>query len=95
MRAYRVKNINIVNQQIPNILITISYNGNPLQYSCLENPMEAEPGRTTNQRVAASDTTERLSIDPHGIEIYKMEPKSMVIYSIYIMNSLLQNSELN
>ena len=57
--------------------------------------MEEEPGRTTNQRVAASDTTERLSIDPHGIEIYKMEPKSMVIYSIYIMNSLLQNSELN
>ena len=93
MRAYRVKNINIVNQQIPNTLITISYNGNPLQYSCLKYPMEEEPGR--KQRVAVSDTTERLSIDPHGIEIYKMEPKSMVIYSIYIMNSLLQNSELN
>ena len=31
--------------------------GNPLQYSCLENPMDREAWRATVHRVAASDTT--------------------------------------
>ena len=35
-------------------------NGNPLQYSCLENPMDGEVWQTTVQRVAKSWTTERL-----------------------------------
>ena len=33
-------------------------NGNPLQYSCLENPIDREVWGATVQRVAESDTTE-------------------------------------
>ena len=33
-------------------------NGNPLQYSCLENPMDREAWRATVHRVTESDTTE-------------------------------------
>ena len=38
-------------------------NGNPLQYSCLENPMDRGARRATVHEVAESDTTERLSTD--------------------------------
>ena len=31
-------------------------NGNPLQYSCLENPMDRGPWRTTVHRVSESQT---------------------------------------
>ena len=33
-------------------------NGNPLQYSCLENPMDGEAQQATVQGAAESDTTE-------------------------------------
>jgi len=37
-------------------------NGNPLQYSCLENPLDREARWATVNRIAESDTTEQLSI---------------------------------
>ena len=35
-------------------------NGTPLQYFCLENPMDEEPGRLQSMGLLESDTTERL-----------------------------------
>ena len=40
--------------------------GKPLQYSCLENPMEREDRRATIHGVAESDTTEATE-HTHGI----------------------------
>ena len=36
-------------------------NGNPLQYSCLENPMHKEAWQATVHEVTESDMTEQLS----------------------------------
>ena len=37
-------------------------NGNPLQYSCLDSPMDGEPARQQSMGVTESDTTEQLSL---------------------------------
>ena len=41
-------------------------NGNPLQYSCLGNPMDGGAGWAAVHGVTESDTTEPLSFSLHG-----------------------------
>ena len=44
-------------------------NGNPLLYSCLENPMDRGAGRATVRNVAQSQTgLKRLSTDAHKLD---------------------------
>ena len=46
-------------------------NGNPLQYSCVENPMDRGAWRATVHRVAKSRTRlKRLSMQAHMIRLY-------------------------
>ena len=45
--------------------------GNPLQYSCLENPMDSGAWQATVHRVKKSDTTKQLSIAKHIFGLLK------------------------
>ena len=51
-------------------------NGNPLQYSCLENPMDRGAWRATVHRVTESDTTEHIHTPTHTHRGHQGTPKT-------------------
>ena len=59
-------------------------NGNPLQYSCLESPMDRGAWRATVQRVAKSQT--RLSMQARN---YLFKNRQHLVIFTYVYNSLL------
>ena len=66
--------------------------GDPLQYSCLENPMNREAWRATLQRAAESDTTERLST--HIYETHTVSTNKRLFPEIiapYLLNVILKS----
>ena len=53
-------------------------NGNPLQYSCLENPVDGGAWQATVHEVAESDMTEQLST---GLKIIVHALEAVYIFS--------------
>ena len=62
-------------------------NGNPLQYSCLKNPMDRGAWRVTVQRVTELDPTEQRSTSTH-LSIYLPTVIMTIIYSLSIYLSI-------
>ena len=54
-------------------------NGNPLQYSCLENPMEEEPGGLQSMGLWDLDTTEWLNMHTHA-SLKALSPKEVTYW---------------
>ena len=78
---------------IPGLGISGGGNGNPLQYSCLENPMDRGAWRATFYGVPESDTTERLST-AHSTEVLKL-PSSHKCAAIHRLKAVLDSVPIN
>ena len=65
-------------------------NGNPLQYSCLENPIDRGAWWATVHEIAESDKTEQLNTRTHththtGLDLYKNILKTINMKDIKFM----------
>ena len=62
-------------------------NGNPLQYSCLGNPMDRGAWRATVHGVAKSDTIERLTLC-----LFTLEPQMVAVaYTVFLFGLFVCN----
>ena len=73
-------------------------NGNPFQYSCLENSMDTDRLQSTGPQRVEYDTEIRLIIffaAKDGEALYSQQKQDWELTVAQIMNSLLPNSDLN
>ena len=70
-------------------------NGKPLQYSCLENPMDRGAWRSTVHGVSESDTTELTCNEKEGIHIPYSSPIYRVQFRIFYIHKVVHSETVN